>query len=150
MDPGDVETVCSRSCFGDVVELKVVAVSMWVPNLLLGHDDLLLGHDDLLLGHGDLLQDGDLLQVHGDLLQVHGDFQVHGDRFQVYGDLLLLNAKDPCSSVSHGQYFSETWQFQIDAFAGCHRVSKSRDQKDVLQVGISQMGDPLAVYRSYW
>ena len=143
MDPGDVETVCSRSCFDAVVELKVVAVSMWVPNLLLGHDDLLLGHDDLL-------QDGDLLQVHGDLLQVLGDLQVHGDRFQVYGDLLLLNAKDPCSSVSHGQYFSETWQFQIDAFAGCDRVSKSRDQKDVLQLGNSQMSDPLAVYRSYW
>ena len=38
MCPGDVEAVCNMSCSDAVVELEVVAASMWVPTLLGLHD----------------------------------------------------------------------------------------------------------------
>ena len=50
----------------------------------------------------------------------------------------LLGAIDLYSSVNIWRFLSETWQFEIDAFAWCHRVSKSRDHKGDLQEYISQ------------
>ena len=58
----------------------------------------------------------------------------------------LLGAIDLYSSVNIWRFLSETWQFEIDAFAWCHRVSKSRDHKGGLQEYISQW----ATHKKRW